>query len=143
VTRFAGRRARVAAGVLLALWCAAIWMLSDRPDPESLVGFDVPLWDKLQHGLAYAVGGFLAACLATSDRRGRAMFAGVAFCALWGALDEVHQSWVPDRDSSGLDVVADVIGGAAGAAALTWAAGRGASAASAALVSSGEARRRP
>jgi len=35
--------------------------------------------------------------------------------AVWGALDELHQHWIPGRSMEGGDVAADVAGGAFGA----------------------------
>jgi VanZ family protein len=51
--------------------------------------------------------------------------AAVAFSLvlLWGVLDEVHQSFVPGRDASARDVVADALGAAL--AVLVWAVWRG------------------
>ncbi len=35
--------------------------------------------------------------------------------AVWGALDELHQHWIPGRSMEGGDVAADVTGAALGA----------------------------
>ena len=110
------RRARGAACLLVALWCWASWTLSSSRDPESMVGVHLHLNDKVEHGVEYAVGGFLAAWAASSDaRRLRGLVAALVFCGLWGVLDEVHQSGVPDRDCSALDLAADVAGATIGA----------------------------
>ena len=42
----------------------------------------------------------------------------------WGVLDEIHQSWVPGRDSSVRDVAFDALGTAAALALVAWLAGR-------------------
>lgn len=118
MTRLAGRGARAAATALVLLWCAGIWTLSSQSDPEEFVGVRFHLNDKVEHGVAFAVGGFLAAWAASSPvRRLRGLHAAIVFCGLWGALDEVHQSSVPGRDCSALDLVADVAGASIGAAA--------------------------
>jgi VanZ family protein len=52
-----------------------------------------------------------------------ALAAALALSIVWGFADEYHQSFVPTRESSGLDLVADAAGAAAGcalAAALAW-----------------------
>ena len=46
-----------------------------------------------------------------------------ALVVAWGALDEVHQYFVPGRDASARDVVADALGAAL--ALAVWAAWRG------------------
>jgi len=120
----ARRRARVVYGVLLALWCAAAWKLSSESDPESYVGVHLHLPDKVEHGIEYAAGGFLAAGATLGDRRVRAWTTAVIFCVLWGLLDEFHQSFVPGRDSSSMDLAADTAGAAIGALAFTYWAGR-------------------
>lgn len=85
---------------------AGIFYLSSRPGEA--VGLPAP-WDKLAHFLAYALLGFLLGL--GLDRGGQAF--GVA--ALYGLLDEFHQSFTPGREVSLLDFLADALGGALGA----------------------------
>jgi hypothetical protein len=115
---------RTVCAVLLALWCAATYVLSSKSDPEEFVGVHVGLNDKVEHGIEYATGGFLAAGAFgfTGDRRRIA--ASVLFCGLWGASDEWHQSFVPGRDSSVADLAADVIGATIGSLAFACIPGR-------------------
>lgn len=115
MTAVPARRARVACGVLLGVWCAALWTLSSKSDPEDFVGVKIPLNDKVEHGLAYAAGGALAVAAFGASRRLRPWAAAVLFCTAWGISDEVHQSFVPGRDSSAADAVADFAGASAGA----------------------------
>ena len=119
MTQSAWPRARVAWATLLAGWCAATWLLSAQSDPESYVGIRLGIPDKLEHAIEYAVGGFVATGVTVAWRRVPAWASAIAFCLLWGTLDEVNQSFVPGRDSSVLDVAADLTGGAIGAAAFT------------------------
>lgn len=115
------RGARIACGVLLGVWCAALWTLSSTSDPEDLVGVRIPLNDKIEHGLAYAAGGALAVAAFGASRRMPPWAAAVLFCGAWGISDEVHQSFVPGRDAAGADVAADVAGASAGAlGAAAW-----------------------
>jgi len=91
---------------------------------SSQPGLTVPfnIWDKAAHATEYGVlaaliwraigGSFLAA--ATPARA--AAYLGA--CGLYGVLDEFHQSFVPGRDASALDVTADVVGAAVVLAAL-------------------------
>ena len=77
--------------------------------------------DKLLHGMQYAVLAFLVAGGwyrsgpegATGRRGTKIMILLILFCA----LDELHQLWIPRREASFLDWVADSIGVVAGFAA--------------------------
>jgi VanZ family protein len=91
-------------------WAALIFFLSSRsrlPEPPGIFG-----WDKLQHSLAYGVGGFLIA--RASGVRGRGALLAMAVGMLYGASDEVHQYFVPGRSSDVRDWVADCAGVLAG-----------------------------
>jgi len=93
-----------------ALWAALIFFLSSRqtlPEPPGPLG-----WDKLQHALGYAAGGFLLARAA--GVRGRGMWIAIALGLLYGASDEVHQVFVPGRNSDVHDWLADATGVLAG-----------------------------
>jgi len=114
------RRARIACCALLVLWCAASWTLSSKSDPEDYVGVHLHLNDKVEHLIEYGTGGFLAAGAFGVVRRMRPWMAGTLFCVLWGVSDEIHQSFVPGRDSSGMDLAADAVGATLGALASTW-----------------------
>lgn len=86
----------------------AIWLVSSlerAPVPELLV-----FWhsDKLLHIGAYALLASLA--LFAVHSRGWGALAAVAMSALYGCIDELHQSFVPGRSSSGLDLLADLAG---------------------------------
>jgi VanZ family protein len=78
--------------------------------------------DKLEHFTIYAVLAFLAA--RATDRWPGLAVRGVwlwvaAGVALYGASDELHQSFVPTREMSLLDWIADALGALAGSA-LWW-----------------------
>jgi VanZ family protein len=81
----------------------------------------VPLRDKGIHFLEYAVLGWL--CAAASSRTWPSASAwriaafAVFISALWGLSDEIHQAFVPGRSSEVADVIADLFGSMAGAAA--------------------------
>jgi len=93
------------------LWAGTIFFLSSRsrlPEPPGLLG-----WDKLQHCLGYGVGGFLIA--RAVGVRGCGTLLAVVLGSLYGASDELHQWFVPGRNSDVLDWVADTLGVAIGA----------------------------
>ncbi|HEX4825494.1 MAG TPA: VanZ family protein [Candidatus Polarisedimenticolaceae bacterium] len=76
-------------------------------------------WDKLLHVIEYSGIGLFALRAfhgALTRPRLRPTLAASAFVILWGASDEFHQSFVPGRDASLLDLCADVVG--AGVAVL-------------------------
>lgn len=90
-----------------AAWAALLLWLGTLPPsriPSGPGGFD-----KLLHAVAYGILGFLAAFAA---RRGAATGAISSF--LVGGIDEWGQSRVPGRYADGLDLLADVAGGALG-----------------------------
>ena len=92
----------------VVVWAAVIFALSSTPDlGTGLGGWDLVL-RKIAHVAEYAI---LGALLARATGR-----AGLAFAlgALYAISDEVHQSFVPGRLGSPLDVAIDAIGVAAG-----------------------------
>jgi len=103
--------------VLLIVYCGFIYYLSDQsrwivPVPDL---FDMQ--DKLIHASAYAVMAFLfwQAGKAWMTYRGEKQWGLLAlicvlFCALYGLSDEWHQSFVPGRDASFFDWIADALG---------------------------------
>jgi VanZ family protein len=94
-------------------WCAVLFGLSAQSHlPET------PGGDKLAHLTAYiATGGlFVRAALGGSRFVPRAAWLAAAVLgALYGVSDEFHQSFVPGRDASVGDALADAIGSLIGA----------------------------
>ena len=108
------------------LWMAFIWVLSSST-PETLERTTSGLPSSLTlptvaHVIEFAV---LAALLlrlfkSTLSRRRAAVWAASALVALlYAGVDEIHQSFVPGRQSSLIDIGYDALGAAAGLAA--WA----------------------
>lgn len=100
---------------VLSLWgpvaavVALLYLASSQP------GSTIPLrfWDKPIHAGAYALLGALAlrACHGGILRlRPGATAAAALLTVGHGIFDEIHQSFVPGRDSSVGDVVADAVG---------------------------------
>jgi VanZ family protein len=76
----------------------------------------------MAHGVEYAVGGFALFGALNDGRTRRAVVYAVLVCAAYGVLDEFHQGFVPGRDSSIGDVVADSVGAGLGTLlAAAWA----------------------
>jgi len=124
-------RPGIAWGLYLG-WAVAIWIGSSlQLGPESPLRLTFP--DKLVHAVEFGILGLLGAnALLTRARLSATKKAGagragagnpaksiwlqaVLLAGLWGAIDEVHQLFVPGRQSDPLDVVADLIGAACGA----------------------------
>ncbi|MBL7987716.1 MAG: VanZ family protein [Chlorobi bacterium] len=97
----------------LIFYCAVIYYISSLPSPPTPdLGFD--LGDKLIHAGAFGLMGLFAIRAARWFGEGKTLVEwivlGVIFCTAYGALDELHQSYVPGRDADVMDWVADVAG---------------------------------
>jgi VanZ family protein len=112
-------RAAVPLSIMALLW----WSSSNAP----LLGgpsFGTMLVHNSMHGIAYAAlgGSLLLAMTEGTTRPGRATIAAaawsVAVATAYGALDEVHQLYVPGRVCSFADFLADGFGAAAAVAFL-------------------------
>ena len=106
-------------------WAAVIFWTSSQSEvplvPRLFVGAD-----KLIHAAVYATLCGLLLWAAQAVNAGVA-FVWVAITALYGASDEIHQIWVPQRSSDVLDWLADAAGAVLAAAAwLKLKAGRSA-----------------
>lgn len=95
-------------GPFLAALAVVYWLSSLSNVPGSQY-----VWDKLLHTVGYAGLGLLALRAfhggLKPPRLAPTLWAGAAV-VLWGISDEFHQSFVPGRDSSAWDVLADAVG---------------------------------
>jgi VanZ family protein len=105
------------AWLLAAAWTVLIEVATSVPGPSLP---PTPAGgDKVAHLLVFLVLGLLSArALAAGRHRDRplAWVVLVAAVVAFGALDEVHQAFVPQRTPDVLDFVADAVGGAIGVA---------------------------
>jgi VanZ family protein len=104
-------------------YAGLIFYLSSQPHPEETLPSFVGLFsDKVLHIAEYAVlGGLCYRAFRWGTNESWQPWAGplaVLLTALYGISDEVHQSFVPFRESSWLDWLADSIGAVLGAAAI-------------------------
>lgn len=90
-----------------AVWAAVLFFLGALP---GVTAGDLPVSDKVIHlGLYAVLGGTLAwGRLRAARAPGHLLLVGVGI--LFGLVDEVHQAYVPGRDPSPGDVVADTVG---------------------------------
>ena len=101
----------------------AITIASHIPQPPRIdLGFE---WsDKVLHILAYWIfgGTFLWMVLEwkAPEVGKRSFWITVIAVALFGCLDEIHQSFVPGREADVWDWTADVIGGIIAATQARW-----------------------
>ena len=85
-----------------------------RPEPG---GSSIDQLDKLQHFMAFSTLAVTWALARSPSRRGH--WAIAAWLLLYGALIEIVQAYVPGRDASWLDLMADAVGIAAGLGLVT------------------------
>jgi VanZ family protein len=119
VTAVASPRVRLAlAWAPAVLTMAAIWVLSSMSNPPVPVHV-IPFRDRGAHFLSFGSVAFWVAhgTLATRPRAGvlRVVLFSILATMLWGLLDEVHQSFVPNRTPDLGDLAADTLGGIVGA----------------------------
>lgn len=107
-----------------ALWVAAICMLSSMSGPELEPAFEYIPSDKVAHFVAFAVGGGLLALAVSGSfafSRNTAAILAMGGVALFGAIDEWHQTFTPQRSGADIyDWIADVCGGVVGAAVVIY-----------------------
>lgn len=104
------------ARILPAAWVmATIWWLSDRQTLPQPPGFSMQVWSVLGHMAMFgALGLTIWWALGMNSRllnRERTMYA-IGIATAYGVLDEFHQSFVPGRNPSAMDVVVDFVGAA-------------------------------
>ncbi len=98
------------------LYLALIYLLSGMPAPPIPAGWD----GNLLHYPEYALLGLLLARALEGGRRDApllpVLLGSLALAVVLGALDEVHQSFVPGRMPDPVDWWHDAVGAALGAA---------------------------
>lgn len=95
--------------LLLFFYCSLIYVLSGRPVIE--MPFTYPMQDKMHHLLVYAILAGLAWRAFRHFLTGnRILLAALLFCSAYGASDEWHQSFVPERHADAADWLADTLG---------------------------------
>lgn len=97
-------------------WCGLIWFLSaQHPASLGIEGDWAGVVSNFAHAPEYGIlAAWLALCSPRADgwpvlsRTGVAWI--LAILVAYAGLDELHQSFVPHRDASMLDVVTDLVG---------------------------------
>ena len=106
------------AGLLLTVYCCLIFLLSSQSKLPMPMLFSAE--DKIIHALAYTLMALLAWMSFAREQRPLMIvfMISVLFCSLYGLSDEWHQSFVPGRDASFGDWLADTMGAALAAMAM-------------------------
>ena len=103
-------------------YAGLIFYLSSQPHPEEHLPFVTHFSDKVLHAIEYAVLGALCyrglRGTGHDTWRQQAIPMAILLASLYGMSDEVHQAFVPFRESSWLDWLADTVGAALGAIAM-------------------------
>lgn len=100
----------------LFIYCLVIYIQSDHPSIEHIPSFEFS--DKLLHFFAYAVLGVLfyrayRTLKIKADSR-MLILISIVSATLYGLSDEIHQYFVPFRNASIWDVVANTLGAICG-----------------------------
>ena len=105
--------------ILVVVYAALIYGGSSREAPEAITDLSIP--DFFLHMVEYGGLGFLLSRwlrLQTGRVDVRVLVLLPAVLAtLYGITDEIHQGFVPERDGSARDVLADAAGALSGAVA--------------------------
>jgi VanZ family protein len=107
---------------LAAAWALVIFVLSSIPG-TAFPASKLFSYDKLLHAGVYAVLGafcFMAVPRWWSQKTSVLVVIAGAMATLYGFTDEFHQLFVPGRSSDLRDVLADCVGGFAGAAMMSF-----------------------
>ena len=103
-------------------YAGLIFYLSAQSHPETHMPFVTLFSDKVLHAVEYAVLGALCYRAIRGSGYGswrqQAIPAAILLASLYGVSDEIHQAFVPFRNSSWLDWLADTVGAALGVAAM-------------------------
>jgi VanZ family protein len=121
-----GREDRSLTKTIMAYWLpiaayvGIIFSLSSMSHLPFPFKFPFRQFDKVLHCGEYAVLAILFARALGSSNRLKSwwviLLLTVFFCGVLGALDEIYQSTVPNRDSDVFDALADTLGGCVGSA---------------------------
>lgn len=101
--------------MLLGFWVLFTFLLTSIPNPQ--FDLSLPYADKIAHIGFYGMMGFLYAMWRreSGGSASGAVLSALVFVALVGAVDEVHQHWIPGRSTDVIDWLADAAGGGIGA----------------------------
>jgi len=94
-------------------WACIILVMTSWPGAEVDVNL-VDDTDKIAHFSVYFLLGVLTWRALEPPRAVKRVLIALGSMYLFGMLDEIHQLWIPLRDASPFDWLADVLGSSAG-----------------------------
>lgn len=102
--------------IAAAVIAIEIFLFSSRPIPQQIP--KIPGMDKIFHFIVYAAlsSAIFGSIIKGKNNYNKALFISIFLAVLYGLSDEFHQSFVPGRECSLLDLLADFLGAAFGAA---------------------------
>lgn len=106
--------ARLLAGMTVISSVACLLIMGRQP---VAVGLFTSPWDKLAHLVVFAVIGAAAGIASGTKGRVRMTWC-IVIAIVVGAIDEIHQQYLPGRAASWSDLFADGLGGFVGGATL-------------------------
>lgn len=113
------------AWTLVALYAGSIFVGSFLSHPPLVSTWDLPHLDKLCHFIEYGGLTFMlirALCLTCATRPSICLVVwAAALSVVYGASDEFHQAFTPDRMMSVYDLLADATGAGVVAGVWLWA----------------------
>ncbi|NQT22242.1 MAG: VanZ family protein [Candidatus Omnitrophica bacterium] len=103
------------------VYMALMWYISSRPVGK-IAFLRIPFADKALHIAEFALFGYLLARALSYDRmdEDRILIPIIVIMlgVIWGVIDEIHQLFIPLRNSSIFDVIADAFGASIGGVIL-------------------------
>lgn len=105
-----------AAWRIIILYMGLIFILSSMSMPPQPLGKGNPYAPIIEHATEYGILGFLLlGALRGNERfRGYAPILAIIIAISYGITDEIHQSFVPYRNSDAFDVLVDGVGAVVG-----------------------------
>lgn len=106
----------ILAWTVAIIWMAIIFVLSSQPGGiDSGSGRLRFGWEKLAHFMVFGLLGLLVAnALTTGGMRSRRFWWTFVVCAIFAVSDELHQTLVPGRTPTVLDIFIDMSGSVIG-----------------------------
>ncbi len=108
------------AWTLIIIYASLIFYLSSLSHPPQPVkvtgGFWLEVLTKTEHAIEYAIFGILlfSGFRSIKETRNKAAYYAFLLASLYGASDEIHQSFVPYRVCDVTDMLTDAAGALAG-----------------------------